>query len=232
MRSVTHVVEEESRRVRNRYGYDAFGNMEYAEETVKNRFRYTSQQYDSVTGQYYLRARYYNPVIGRFLQEDTYYGDGLNLYAYCRNNPVRYYDPSGHDACPKALHDQMKGQGIPNVEIAKKVQDVQALVDKGLSIEEAYKQITKLDYPGSGGNVAKGASDSVEVTGDDVSRKQALSDIKRALGIQNSQNPDSQKMVMLRDEYGNPIVENGNFVYSRELTYSVVGKNDGQGNPI
>jgi hypothetical protein len=35
-------------------------------------------------------------VVGRFLQEDTYRGDGLNLYAYCANNPVVYYDPSGH----------------------------------------------------------------------------------------------------------------------------------------
>ncbi len=55
-------------------------------------------QYDGITGQYYLRARFYNPIIGRFLQEDTYYGDGLNLYAYCRNNPVNYVDPSGHEA--------------------------------------------------------------------------------------------------------------------------------------
>ena len=159
MGSVTHVVEEEDRRVRNRYGYDAFGNTEYAEETVRNRFRYTGQQYDSVTGQYYLRVRYYNPVIGRFLQEDTYYGDGLNLYAYCRNNPVRYYDPSGHDACPKALQDQMKGQGIPDVEIAQNVERIQALIaDEKLSIEDAYKQVTGRDYPGGGGNVAKGAS--------------------------------------------------------------------------
>ena len=51
---------------------------------------------DAVTGQYYLRARFYNPVIARFLSEDTYYGDGLNLYAYCHNNPVGYVDPSGH----------------------------------------------------------------------------------------------------------------------------------------
>ena len=33
-----------------------------------------------------------NPVIGRFTQEDEYRGDGLNLYAYCGNNPVVYYD--------------------------------------------------------------------------------------------------------------------------------------------
>ncbi len=43
-----------------------------------------------------MRARFYNPVIGRFTQEDIYRGDGLNLYAYCGNNPVRYYDPSGY----------------------------------------------------------------------------------------------------------------------------------------
>lgn len=48
--------------------------------------------------QYYLRARYYNPVVGRFLQEDVYEGDGLNLYAYCRNSPVRYYDPGGYES--------------------------------------------------------------------------------------------------------------------------------------
>jgi hypothetical protein len=30
------------------------------------------------------------------MQEDVYQGDGLNLYEYCRNNPVVYYDPSGY----------------------------------------------------------------------------------------------------------------------------------------
>ena len=66
------------------------------EETVENRFKFNGQQYAPISQQYYLRARYYNPVIGRFTQEDTYRGDGLNLYAYCRNNPVYYADPSGH----------------------------------------------------------------------------------------------------------------------------------------
>ena len=92
--------------IRNSYQYDAFGIPLETTEQLNNRIRYTGQQYDDVTGQYYLRARYYNPVAGRFMQEDVYQGDGLNLYAYCGNNPVVYYDPSGYastsigKACP------------------------------------------------------------------------------------------------------------------------------------
>ncbi len=83
-------------KVRDHYQYSAFGEMLEGSESVGNRIRYTGQQYDEISGQYYLRARYYNPVVGRFLQEDVYQGDGLNLYAYCGINPVRYYDPSGY----------------------------------------------------------------------------------------------------------------------------------------
>ncbi len=86
------------RRIRNYYCYDAFGESVISHEDVHNRFRFNGERYDPVTSQYYLRARFYNPVIGRFTQEDTYYGDGVNLYEYCRNNPVIYRDPSGHDA--------------------------------------------------------------------------------------------------------------------------------------
>ena len=88
--------------VLNSYQYDAFGMSLGTTEKLNNRIRYTGQQYDELTEQYYLRARYYNPVAGRFMQEDVYQGDGLNLYAYCGNNPVVYDDPSGYKrkACP------------------------------------------------------------------------------------------------------------------------------------
>ena len=65
-----------------------------------------------MTGQYYLRARYYNPVIARFTQEDTYYGDGLNLYTYCQNNPILYHDPTGHGTKENSPYSRKEQQYI------------------------------------------------------------------------------------------------------------------------
>ena len=122
--SITHVINGEEKesgelpqedvqsRVLNHYEYDAFGNAIRCEEQVHNRFRYTGEQYDPLTGQYYLRARYYNPVIARFTQEDTYYGDGLNLYTYCRNNPILNHDPTGHGTKENSPYSRNEQQYI------------------------------------------------------------------------------------------------------------------------
>ena len=122
--SITHVINGEEKesgelpqedvqsRVLNHYEYDAFGNAIRCEEQVHNRFRYTGEQYDPLTGQYYLRARYYNPVIARFTQEDTYYGDGLNLYTYCQNNPILYHDPTGHGTKENSPYSRKEQQYI------------------------------------------------------------------------------------------------------------------------
>lgn len=97
---VTNLTDS-SGKIANSYDYDAFGNTVSAKETVHNRFRYAGEQYDNMTGQYYLRARYYNPSVGRFTQEDTWRGftynpASLNLYTYVENNPVMFVDPTGH----------------------------------------------------------------------------------------------------------------------------------------
>ena len=104
MGSTTHIVDEQGN-VQNRYAYDAWGRIEVKEEAIPNRFTYYGQQIDPITQQYYLRARFYNPVIGRFTQEDTYRGDGLNLYAYCQNNAVMYIDPSGFGRISPVVSD-------------------------------------------------------------------------------------------------------------------------------
>ncbi|MCD8308807.1 MAG: RHS repeat-associated core domain-containing protein [Clostridia bacterium] len=90
------------------YWYDAWGNIvatngdsSYTELANLNPFRYRGYYYDTETGLYYLKTRYYDPEIGRFINMDSIdYADpetinGLNLYAYCNNNPVMNIDPDG-----------------------------------------------------------------------------------------------------------------------------------------
>ena len=89
--------------IEHTYRYDAFGNEREPESSDNNPFRYCGEYYDGETGSYYLRARYYDPVIGRFTQQDSYRGDitdplSLNYYIYCLNNPSQYIDFSGCNA--------------------------------------------------------------------------------------------------------------------------------------
>ena len=96
----TELITGADGKIQNAYSYDAFGNIRTSQELIENRYTYYGEQYDKISEQYYLRARFYNPAIARFTQEDEYRGDGLNLYAYCANNPVMYVDPSGYSDKP------------------------------------------------------------------------------------------------------------------------------------
>ena len=90
------------------YAYDAYGNCTIVFATgnagILNPFRYRGYYYDSNIELYYLQSRYYDPETGRFINaDDVSYLDpesihGLNLYAYCLNNPIMHVDPSGHVA--------------------------------------------------------------------------------------------------------------------------------------
>ena len=91
-----------------KYTYDAWGNhtiTDYTEFDLGNinPIRYRSYYYDTETGLYYLKSRYYDPQTGRFISmDDISYLDpetigGANLYAYCGNNPVMRIDTEGHD---------------------------------------------------------------------------------------------------------------------------------------
>ena len=94
------------------YKYDGWGNHKvYGSSNVENTstdfigninpFRYKGYYYDVETDWYYLQNRYYSPLLSRFINMDhTLYLepgsiDGINLFAYCANNPVMYADPSG-----------------------------------------------------------------------------------------------------------------------------------------
>ena len=84
------------------YKYDAFGVEQNVDDADDNAFRYCGEYFDAETGTIYLRARYYQASIGRFISRDSYAGKNenplsLNLYTYCANNPIVYVDPSGHN---------------------------------------------------------------------------------------------------------------------------------------
>ncbi|MBQ8637188.1 MAG: RHS repeat-associated core domain-containing protein, partial [Clostridia bacterium] len=66
------------------YDYDAYGNELQRDSNDSNPFRYCGEYYDVETGFIYLRARYYDPMVGRFTSVDPI-KDGLNWYAYCYN---------------------------------------------------------------------------------------------------------------------------------------------------
>ena len=84
------------------YTYDSWGNIlsQSGDLATLNPFRYRSYYYDTETWFYYLQSRYYDPAIGRFLNADSYVSTGqdvlsFNMFAYCGNNPVMGYDPTG-----------------------------------------------------------------------------------------------------------------------------------------
>ena len=96
----TRALTNENGQITDSYNYDAFGANTEHQGTSNNKYQYAGEQKD-VTGNYYLRARYYNPSIGRFTQMDSYMGQSnnpitLHKYLYANANPVMYTDPSGY----------------------------------------------------------------------------------------------------------------------------------------
>ena len=93
---------DESGNVTKTYEYDSFGNEVKPEKKDENPYRYCGEYYDKETEEVYLRARYYEPSVGRFITRDTYTGESdeplsLHLYTYCANDGVNMVDPSGHN---------------------------------------------------------------------------------------------------------------------------------------
>ena len=114
---VTEIYDESANQVGS-YVYDAWGKIlsKQGEMAEINPFRYRGYYYDAETDLYYLQSRYYDPETGRFLNSDAYSYlspetlNGLNLYAYCGNNPVMYVDSVG--TSPKWWQAILIGIGI------------------------------------------------------------------------------------------------------------------------
>ena len=95
------------------YQYDSYGNctvINHGSTTIGdiNPFRYRSYYYDTDEALYYLNNRYYDPTIGRFISKDDIENVDLtstdiNLYVYCKDNPMKYVDEDGEEAVSLAI---------------------------------------------------------------------------------------------------------------------------------
>lgn len=95
------------------YAYDAYGNILESPGTMEQPYTYTGREFDSGSGLFYYRARYYDPSTGRFLQEDPIgIRGGLNLYRYANSSPLIVRDSTG---LVSELDDYGVGRGANKV---------------------------------------------------------------------------------------------------------------------
>jgi RHS repeat-associated protein len=95
--SIRQIVDETGA-VINQVEYDSYGNIiSQSNPNVTFRFGYTGREWDGETGQYYNRARYYDPSVGQFISQDPigFSAGDANLYRYVGNSPTNFTDPSG-----------------------------------------------------------------------------------------------------------------------------------------
>ena len=184
------------------YAYDAWGNCTVIDPATgyvstsdvfignQNPFRYRGYYWDNDLGLYYLMSRYYDPQTGRFINADSLeYLDsetigGLNLYAYCGNNPVMGVDPSGHVTVDFFLDLFFIGWDIYNLATNEGWKDWKNWVALGVDILFAVVPFVT----GGGGQIVKLANvaddiadfKKVTVVGETMSRVQTVSQFVNA----------------------------------------------------
>jgi RHS repeat-associated protein len=128
------------------YGYDSFGKQTSSSGSLTNPFRYTARDFDSEISLQFSRARYFDPVTGRFLNEDPErFGAGQNFYEYVLNDPIDNTDPTGlkTSVCCRPLRYVIGHLGLKHCYI-KVTADDGSVRRYGLHREDATGRL----YPG------------------------------------------------------------------------------------
>jgi RHS repeat-associated protein len=112
--SITEITDSAGA-VKQRYTYSSFGNIEsQLDPNFIQPYTFTAREFDPEAGLYFYRARSYDPMLGRFLQEDPIgFAGGINLYSMVSNNPVKLTDAYG--LCAEEPDPMKKCRGIARV---------------------------------------------------------------------------------------------------------------------
>jgi RHS repeat-associated protein len=116
-----HAIVDQGGAVVESYRYDAWGRVdgvfdaggvELPESALGNRYLWQGREYSWKTGLYYFRARWYDPITGRWLSNDPIgISGGLNQYVFCGNDPVNMVDPFGNAAKEITRYYRADGHG-------------------------------------------------------------------------------------------------------------------------
>ena len=122
----TTALTDATQNIVNSYAYDPFGQVLDEQETIPQPFKFVGQfgVMAESYGLYYMRARYYDPGVGRFISEDPigFAGGDVNLFAYVKDDPVSFIDP----------------WGLFKIKICLDTNTLQLLDDDGKSIFDAH----------------------------------------------------------------------------------------------
>ena len=194
--------------IANTYTYDSYGNLTASTGSLTNSFRYTGREFDSETGLYYYRARYYDQSAGRFISEDpTGIDGGQNFYAYVRNNPIYFVDPRGLQATTggsaKPNTASCTGQGNAGIQrlIQSAHKSFEDCVHEGLGPVSTLKDIGKdllKDASGAFGHDRKEKIDPQKIM--DEARSASIARINSILADCLRKNP----LAALFPGYGGP----------------------------
>ncbi len=132
--------------VKATYAYNPWGQQTTATDPLgtKNKFKYTGEAMDPNTGFYYLRARYYDATMGRFVSRDAFPGLlsqplTLNRYTYVANNPVKLIDPSG--LSPIESRGRVLGASTSRVSNISKVPNLDKEVNKAIANHAVWETL-------------------------------------------------------------------------------------------
>lgn len=169
------------------YHYDAFDNLINSTGSTPNNYLYRGEQFDPDLGLYYLRARYYNQLTGRFMSRDPYDGNkilpfSLQKYLYAGSNPVNKVDPRGRDLFEYAIRSNAAIPEAKLLDIYGCVADasltaVSLVINPNISTSTALGGgaaivgcVTLMpglnELAGAGAKVTKAALESVAITAD------------------------------------------------------------------